>query len=78
MTVRHEIVESPSETGARSPGDWLRRLWRCLSRFGTGTGARKKGASPQQDVNRPSGEPARLGAVKHAATCVAAANPRLQ
>ena len=35
MTVRHEIVESPSE-------------------------------------------PARLGAVKHAAKCVVAANPRLQ
>ena len=44
----------------------------------TGTVARKKGASPQQDVNRPSCEPARLGAVKHAAKCVAAANPRLQ
>ena len=38
----------------------------------------RKGGILEQDVNRPSGEPARLGAVKHAAKCVAAANPRLQ
>ena len=38
----------------------------------------RKGGILEQDVNRPSGEPVRLGAVKHAAKCVAAANPRLQ
>lgn len=31
-----------------------------------------------QDVDRPSSEPTRLGAVKHAAKLVVAANPRLQ
>ena len=41
-------------------------------------GAGRKGGILKQDINRPSGEPARLGAVKHAAKCVAAANPRLQ
>ena len=32
MTVRREIAELRRETGARRPGDWLRRLRRCLSR----------------------------------------------
>jgi hypothetical protein len=41
-------------------------------------GAGRKGGILEQDVNRPSGEPARLGAVKHAPKLVAVANPRLQ
>ena len=36
MTVRCEIAEPRRETGARSPGDWLRRLRRCLSRSSDG------------------------------------------
>jgi hypothetical protein len=58
MTVRREIAEPRRETGARRPGDWLRRLRRCLSRSQTGTGAKKKGANPQQYAEGPRGEPA--------------------
>ena len=62
MTVRREIAEPRCETSARRPGDWLRwlrRLRRCLSRAPqTGTGAKKKGASPQQYDEGPRGEPA--------------------
>ena len=32
MMVRREIAEPPCETAARSPGDRLRHLRRCLSR----------------------------------------------
>ncbi len=32
MTVRRNIAEPRSETSARRPGDWLRRLRRCLPR----------------------------------------------
>jgi hypothetical protein len=97
MTVRHEIVESPSETGARSREAGSHPAWEfrkgCAPFVGilqggwppckSGRGrfqsrAGRKGGILEQDVNRPSGEPARLGAVKHAAKCVAAANPRLQ
>ena len=38
---------------------------------------RKRGIL-EQDVDRPSGEPSRVDAVKHAARLVVAANPRLQ
>jgi len=58
MTVRRDIVEPRRETGARSPRDWLRCLQRCLSRHQAGTGAKEKGASPQQYVEGPRGEPA--------------------
>ena len=57
MTVRREIVEPRREIGARSPGDWLRRLRQCLSRSQNGD-TRQKGASPQQYVEGPRGEPA--------------------
>jgi hypothetical protein len=71
MRVRDETAETASETGARRLGDWLRRLRRCLSRcFRTGTGAKKKGASPQQHVDRPSGEPARRQACRSAVSAV--------
>ena len=68
----YETVETPSETGARSLGDWLRRLRRCLSRyFRTGTGAKKKGASPQRYVDRLRGEPARRQACRSGVSAVA-------
>jgi len=31
--MRDETAKTLSETGARRPGDWLRRLRRCLSRY---------------------------------------------
>ena len=58
MMVRREIVEPRRESGARSPEDWLCRLRQCLSRFQYGDRRQsKKGASPQQYVEGPSGEP---------------------
>jgi hypothetical protein len=58
MTVRREIVEPRRETSARRAGDWLRRLRSaCPVAPLTGTGAGKKGASPQQYVEDPRGEP---------------------
>jgi hypothetical protein len=44
----------------------------------TGARSRRKVGILEQDVDRPSGEPARVGAVQHAAKLVAATNPRLQ
>ena len=76
MTVRREIAEPRRETGARSPGDWLRHLRQCLSR--SQNGDRQKGASPQQYVEGPSGEPACLDAAPTASRLVVAANPRLK
>jgi len=43
MTVRREIAEPRRETGARSLGDWLRRLRRCLSRLQNGDRRQKEG-----------------------------------
>ena len=43
MTVRREIAEPRRETGARSLGDWLRRLRRCLSRSQDGDRRKKEG-----------------------------------
>ena len=97
MTIRHEIVESPSETGARSREAWLappgsseegapssggflQGGWPLVRVGEAGFWAeptRKRGIL-EQDVDRPSGEPARVDAVKHAARFVVAANPRLQ
>jgi hypothetical protein len=58
MTVRGEIAQSRCETGMQSPGDRLCRLRQCLSRFRDGYRRQsKKGASPQQYVEGPSGEP---------------------
>ena len=62
MAVRCEIAQTRRETGVWNGGDWLRRLWRCLSHCTwdrMGTGARKKSASLQQDVDRLSVELAR-------------------
>ena len=43
MTIRSEIAEPRRETGARSPGDWLCRLRRCLSRFQDGDRREEEG-----------------------------------
>jgi hypothetical protein len=60
------------ETSARRPGDWL-AVFGDASPVApqTGTGAKKKDASPQQYVEGTSGGPARR-------RLLAAANPRLQ
>lgn len=48
-----------SRPSARSLGDWLRRCGGASPvTLRTGTGARKKGASPHKNVDRLSGEPA--------------------
>ncbi len=60
MTVRREIAELRRETNAQRTGDWLRRLrGACPAVPRTGTGAKKKGASPQlriRDGSRSSHE----------------------
>jgi hypothetical protein len=68
MTVRHEIVESHSETGARN--------WEAGQ--APEPSLRRKGGILEQDVDRPRGEPTRVGAVNHVTKRVAATNPRLQ
>ena len=53
-------------------GDWLRHLRRCCPiDLRTGTGAKKNGASPQQYVDRPSGEPTRRQACRSGVSVVA-------
>jgi len=51
MTVRREIAEPRRETSVRRPGNWLRRLRRCLSRFSF------DGDSPQQYGEGPRAIP---------------------
>jgi hypothetical protein len=46
MTVRPEIAEPRRETGARRPGDWLRRLRRCLSHSQAGDRHQEDGCLP--------------------------------
>ena len=58
MTVRREIAEARRETSARSPGDWPCRLRRCCPALQIETGAKMKGASPQQYGEGPRDEPA--------------------
>src|SRR3989338_1028544 len=62
MTARSEIAQSPCETGTWSLGtDTLPRVcaW-CLSPSEPGQApARTTESVPKQDVDRPSGEPAR-------------------
>jgi len=43
MKVRRESVQTQNETGTRRPGDWLRRLRRCLSRFSDGDRRQEEG-----------------------------------
>ena len=59
MTVRCEIAESRRETGARSQGTGSDVCGgACPAAPQMGTGAKKKGASPQQYGEGPRGEPA--------------------
>ena len=58
MTVRSEIAEARRETSARSPGDWLCRLGGVCPALQIGTGAKMKGASPQEYGDGPRDEPA--------------------
>ena len=58
MTVRREIAEPRRETGARSLGTGSAVCGgACPAAPQTGTGAKKKGASPQQYVEGPRDEP---------------------
>ena len=47
MTIRREIPEPRRETGVRSPGDWFRRLRRCLSRSQAGDRRQEEGRQSQ-------------------------------
>jgi len=59
MTVRREIAEPRRETGARSLGTGSAVCGgACPAAPQMGTGAKKKGASPQQYGEGPRDEPA--------------------
>ena len=67
MTVRREIAEPHRETSARSSRDCSDVCGGACPAAQTGTGANKKGDSPQQYVERLRGEPAGRQVRRHRA-----------
>ena len=59
MKVRRESVQTRSETGTRRQGTGSAVCGSACPAPQTGTGAKKKGASPQQYVEGLNGETAR-------------------
>jgi hypothetical protein len=59
MTIRRESVQTRSETGTRRQGTGPAVCGSACPAPQTGTGAEKKGASPQQYVEELNGETVR-------------------